>query len=72
MLSISEAMERVGRVADRVGILVLAHEARLPESTVRSYRDRGWTADSLFTCEALIAAAARLEPEEPPRARSRG
>jgi hypothetical protein len=58
--TISEAMKRVGRVADRVGIDVLAAEAGLNESTVRSYRARGWTAESLTRAEMLIAAAKRL------------
>jgi hypothetical protein len=72
MQTIKKAMERVGRVAERVGITTLADAAGLPESTVRSYRDRGWTAESLAMCEKLIAAAERLDPERPPRARARG
>lgn len=54
-------MARVARVAERVGVQTLADEAGLSESTVRSYRDRGWTAESLLLCELLIAAADRIE-----------
>ena len=69
MQTITKAMERVGRVADRVGVWALANEAGLPLSTVRSYRDRGWTAEPLVACEKLIAAAERLEAR---RARAGG
>jgi hypothetical protein len=60
-LTVSDRMRRVARVADRVGVLTLAREAGLPESTVRSYRDRGWVLKSLPNVEALIAAAERLD-----------
>lgn len=72
MQTVTEAMERVGRVAERVGVSALAREAGVPESTVRSYRNRGWTAEPLVACEKLIAAADRLEkPKAKRRARSR-
>jgi len=61
MQQIAEGMERVAAVAEKVGVPALAREAGLAESTVRSYRNRGWTAESLLRCEMLIAAAERLE-----------
>jgi len=72
---LSEAMERVGRVAERVGLVTLAKESGLPISTVRSFKDRGWTMYSIPNCEALIAAAERIEAREARRdrrARARG
>jgi hypothetical protein len=57
----TEGMRRVAKVADRIGLAVLADAAGVPESTLRSYRDRGWTAESLLICDRLIAAADRLE-----------
>jgi hypothetical protein len=63
MHEIAEGMARVAVVADRVGVRALAREAGLPLSTVRSYRDRGWTAESLLRCEMLIAAAERLSSQ---------
>jgi len=61
--SLDEGLKRVATVADRVGVAVLAREAGLPRSTVRSFRDRGWELKSLPNCEKLIAAADRLERE---------
>lgn len=61
MISVSERLARVGRVADRVGVTRLAREAGVPLSTVRSYADRGWTQNGLPICDKLIAAAERLE-----------
>ena len=55
-------MLRVARVAGQVGLTALAREAGVPESTVRSYRDRDWQLQSIPICEALIAAANRLDP----------
>jgi hypothetical protein len=63
MRTVSEAMAHVGRVGDRFGVAALAQAAGLPESTVRSFRDRGWTLASLANCEKLIAAAKRLEAQ---------
>jgi hypothetical protein len=62
MSEISIGMQRVAEVAERVGIKGLAQEAGLPYQTVRSFRARGWKLKSLATCDALIAAANRLEP----------
>jgi hypothetical protein len=59
----AEAMERVARVADRIGVTALAREAGLPLSTVRSLRERGWWLKSLPNCEKLIAAAERLDAQ---------
>lgn len=59
--TVSEAMQRVARVADRVGVTMLAKEAGVPESTVRSIRSRSWKPKSIPICEALIAAADRLD-----------
>lgn len=62
MDDLSEGMKRVAAVEQRVGIPRLAAEAGLPQSTVRSYRARGWMAPlSIQISEALIAAAERLE-----------
>ena len=61
MQNVEEGMARVAAVAGRVGITELAREAGMPLSTVRSFRDRGWTLHSLPNCEKLIAAADRLE-----------
>jgi len=61
-IATAAAMKRVGFVAQRVGITALAREAGLPLTTVRSFRDRGWVLKSLRNCEALIAAAERLDP----------
>lgn len=58
-------MERVGRVADRVGVRTLAREAGLPLSTVRSYAARGWRHKYLPACDKLIEAAERLERATP-------
>lgn len=58
---VDEGMRRVAVVADRVGVTVLAREAGVPLSTVRSFRDRGWALKSLPNCEKLIAAADRLD-----------
>jgi hypothetical protein len=41
----------------------------MAQSTVRSFRDRGWTAESLLHCERLIAAAERLERSNAPPSR---
>jgi hypothetical protein len=54
-------MRRVASVAQRVGLAAFADASGVPESTLRSYRDRGWTAESLMICERLIATADRLD-----------
>ena len=61
MQSVAEGMERVAAVADRVGVNELAREAGMPLSTVKSFRKRGWSLQSLPNCEKLIAAADRIE-----------
>ena len=61
MQTVAEGMERVAQMAERVGVAELAREAGMPQSTVRSFRDRGWALKSLPNCEKLIAAAERLE-----------
>ena len=61
MEAVIEGMKRVADIAERVGVVRLAREAGLPLSTVRSFRDRGWSLKSFPNCEKLIAAAERLE-----------
>ena len=63
MPTIDEGLTRVAVIAELVGVTELAREAGLPLSTVRSFRDRGWAAKTLPACDALIAAAARLEAD---------
>jgi hypothetical protein len=48
-------------VCDRFGLAALAREAGVPESTVRSFRNRGWVLQSLPMYEALVSAAERLD-----------
>jgi hypothetical protein len=59
-IRIAVAMKHVARVAKRVGCTRLAHEAGLPESTVREYALNGWRRKSLTITDALIAAADRI------------
>ncbi|HEY1878463.1 MAG TPA: hypothetical protein VGG68_00875 [Caulobacteraceae bacterium] len=61
MEAITLGLERVAAMERIVGCARLAAEAGLPESTVRSFRERGWVLKSLPNCEKLIAAAERLE-----------
>jgi hypothetical protein len=61
MQAITAELERVAAIAERVGIVVLAAEAGLPVSTVRSFQARGWSLQGLTTCAKLIAAADRLK-----------
>lgn len=68
MQTVVERMARVGQMAERVGIRALALAAGLPYSTVRSYADRGWGQKYLPVCDALIAAAERLEHMTPAEA----
>lgn len=65
MQKVTERMARVGEVADRVGLRVLAREAGVPVSTVQSYAARGWTHKHLPACDKLIAAADRLDRSHP-------
>lgn len=67
--AVEEGMARVAAIAERVGVAELAREAGMAQSTVRSFRDRGWTAESLLHCERLIAAAERLERSNAPPSR---
>jgi hypothetical protein len=63
METVADGMKRVARVAELVGVPALARAAQMPQSTVRSFRKRGWELKSLPNCEKLIAAAERLERE---------
>jgi hypothetical protein len=65
METLETGLQRVASVAKRIGVTELAREAGLPLSTVRSFRDRGWSPKSIATCEKLIAAAERLEAAPP-------
>lgn len=67
---ISQAMQRVALVVERVGVTALAQEAGIDEGTIRAYRRRGWSAASLTICDALIAAAERIDLQEAGRARA--
>ena len=64
-MTVNEGMQRVGRVAEKVGVRELAREAGVPLGTVKSFRARGWSVKSLSNCEKLIAAADRLESGTP-------
>jgi hypothetical protein len=62
--TLAEAMARVMVTAERHGLAAFAREAGVPEATVRLYWRRGWP-KSVTICDALIAAANRLENGEP-------
>lgn len=60
MSEIENVLSEIRLAAEAVGIPVLAAEAGVPLTTVRSYAERGWTHKNLAVIQSLSAAAKRL------------
>lgn len=60
MTCIDSTIAAVAETAKRVGLGVLAAEAGVPYTTVKSFSDRDWSHKSLSVIKALAAASDRL------------
>lgn len=61
MTCIDSTISAVAATAKRVGLGVLAAEAGVPYTTVKSFADRKWSHKSLSVIKALAEASERLD-----------
>lgn len=62
MLDLQASIETLRRIGDAPnGLAELSREAGVPYTTVKSFRDRGWSNKSLDVLSKLLPAALRLE-----------
>jgi hypothetical protein len=60
MTKINQTIETIRQAANLHGVGVLAREAGVPYTTVKSFSDRNWSHKNLDLIDKLVGAAGRL------------